>query len=370
MSTVRIISKPVAPPWNDASKNLVRVHLVHASRFAYRFFGTPDSRTLERERVSCDLVHRKPSRFAPSATENLRPFLYLLLARDDAAIDNYVFTPNRRTTAALRILADRRRRPTVHTVCSRPAKTDDPGRVFFADRNVTMSDHSARILRDAGVNSVTRIYPGIEEPVVDAAAVQQLRSVCELPEGRPCIVFSGDYEFSNAHPTILGALPDMLRAEPELKFVFACRPKTHAAGAIEQSVRAAVSRESWARSVTFLGDIPSFHSLLALSTAVVFPVTSLSHKMDLPLTLIEAMALGRPIVVSDVGPLHELLPEEAGSLIPASDPAALARACIEILRDGRAAGQMGAAGRRIAGTRFSGSRMVSEFESLYSDLLR
>ena len=361
------MSKPIAPPWSDASKNLVRTHLRHANRFSYSFFGTPASRILERSNVRCRVIQSHTGRFQPTMLDNVRPFLNLL--NIDANLFSYFFTPNRRTSTALRLLASMKRRPTVHTICSTPKDHGNLRSLLFADRNVAVSDHTARLLHEAGAKGVRRIYPGIDPPVPDPLEVERLRTVLAAPQGRPCIVFSGDYEFSNAHPVILSALPVFFAACPDVLFVFACRPKTEAAAAVERDVRAAVSATPFASSIAFLRDVSSFPALLEVATVVIFPVTSLRNKMDIPLTLLEAMALGRPIVVSNLESLRELLPEPAGVLVPPGDADALGGAVARILKDDPERRAMGEAGRHLVRRQFSAGRMTTEYEDLYAELL-
>jgi phosphatidylinositol alpha-1,6-mannosyltransferase len=51
---------------------------------------------------------------------------------------------------------------------------------------------------------------------------------------------------------------------------------------------------------------PNILALLAGGAAVVFPVDDLWGKVDLPIVLLEAMALGVPVVALDQGPLRDL----------------------------------------------------------------
>jgi glycosyltransferase involved in cell wall biosynthesis len=158
-------------------------------------------------------------------------------------------------------------------------------------------------------------------------------------------------------------------ARPDVLFVFACRPKTDAAATVERGVRAAVSAMPFASSIAFLRDVSSFPALLALATVVIFPVTSLHNKMDIPLTLLEAMALGRPIVVSNLESLSELLPEPAGVLVPPGDADALGAAVARILKDDPGRRAMGDTGRDLVRRQFSAERMTAEYEELYAELL-
>jgi polysaccharide biosynthesis protein PelF len=88
---------------------------------------------------------------------------------------------------------------------------------------------------------------------------------------------------------------------------------------------------------------------------------------DPPYRLIEAMMSGRAVVGVDVGPAGETL-GDAGVLVPADDPAALAGACVELLRAPNRRRSLGDAARRRALACFTTDRVVRVYGALYTDL--
>jgi glycosyltransferase involved in cell wall biosynthesis len=101
--------------------------------------------------------------------------------------------------------------------------------------------------------------------------------------------------------------------------------------------------------VGLLGERADVATLLA--EADVFVLASRSE--GLPLSVIEAMAAGLPVVASGVGGLHELvLDGETGLLVRPGDPAALAAALDRLLTDVEYRRRLGRAGRARAEERF------------------
>jgi phosphatidylinositol alpha-mannosyltransferase len=91
-------------------------------------------------------------------------------------------------------------------------------------------------------------------------------------------------------------------------------------------------------------------------------------KASFGVTLLEAMASGKPIVAVDNVGYRDLLGPAEGILVPPNSPEAYARAILGLLRDPDAAGSLGAAGREKA-LRFSWETVVSEIEDCYRDIL-
>jgi glycosyltransferase involved in cell wall biosynthesis len=94
-----------------------------------------------------------------------------------------------------------------------------------------------------------------------------------------------------------------------------------------------------------------------------------SHWEGLPLAALESMAAGVPLVASAVGGLPTLLEGGAGVLIPAADPAALARELGTLMDDDARRARIGAAGHRRVTERYAFDGMVRRVEQIYVDVL-
>ena len=130
--------------------------------------------------------------------------------------------------------------------------------------------------------------------------------------------------------------------------------------------------EARARDLGVASDvlIAGFHQdvrpLLAASDVVALPSTSVE---TFSLAALEAMALGRPVVLSEIGGAAEMVrPGENGFLFPAHDTPALV-ASLAALADPAARERMGAAARTTVEARFSERAMVDRYEGLLQQLV-
>jgi glycosyltransferase involved in cell wall biosynthesis len=240
--------------------------------------------------------------------------------------------------------------------------------LLFADVIVTVSQWAKEQLERRGAANVVHIRPGIAMPEPTQAAMDHLRHTHDLPAGRDCLVFAGDYEYSGAHPVLLAALPEIVKHNPSVILVFACRTKTPEAVEIEASVRQQVQDAGLLPNVRFLRHVASFDSLLAIASIVLFPVQSLQKKMDIPLTLLQALALRKPLISTNWGPLEELLLPSVGVSVEKGDSKALAAAVGRLLRNPAAMAAMGAAGHDMVQDQYSASQMARAYERLYLSL--
>ena len=91
----------------------------------------------------------------------------------------------------------------------------------------------------------------------------------------------------------------------------------------------------------------------------------------LPLAILEAMAMGLPVVATSVGGVPDLvLDGKTGFLVPADDPEALARALINVLRNEKQRSMLGEEGHKRVSTDFSFQTTVSKTEEIYETLVR
>jgi glycosyltransferase involved in cell wall biosynthesis len=91
-----------------------------------------------------------------------------------------------------------------------------------------------------------------------------------------------------------------------------------------------------------------------------------SDTEGLPVAVLEAMAVARPVVATDVGAVREVVqPDETGLLVRAGDEIELAGALAALLSDPRRAHEMGRRGAEEFRGRFTLARMASEYRRLY-----
>ena len=117
-----------------------------------------------------------------------------------------------------------------------------------------------------------------------------------------------------------------------------------------------------ADSATFEGRIPDVRDAYAAGHVVV--LCSISE--GFPYSLIEAMACGRPCVATDVGGVSEALADDVGLVVLPRDPAALAAACLKLLRDADLRKSLGAMARQRALEHFTVDRTVTAFDEIYT----
>lgn len=138
-------------------------------------------------------------------------------------------------------------------------------------------------------------------------------------------------------------------------------------GPLRPAVEKAVVEVRLEGKVSFLGIRDDVPKLLAASDVLVLS----SDYEGVPLTVLEAMAAGKPVIATAVGGVPELVEDEVtGILVPPRNPEALARGILRLARDPDLRQRMGKAAQERALARFDISRTAREYEALYLKLLK
>jgi len=178
----------------------------------------------------------------------------------------------------------------------------------------------------------------------------------QLPEGAPVVAFLGRLDRQKNPLLLLRAASKVVREVPEAVFAFAGR------GPLENRCKAEAARLGIEGCVRWVGWLAKIGPLLAR-----MDLLALSSDWEgMPNVVLEAMACGKPAVVTAVGGCPELVVEgETGFLVPRGDEAAMAERIVRILMDDSLRKRLGAAARQRVAREFSIGAMVARNEALY-----
>jgi glycosyltransferase involved in cell wall biosynthesis len=199
---------------------------------------------------------------------------------------------------------------------------------------------------------VITLRPGIQ---LDAFCPVHKRS---SPRASFNIGIVGRLEPEKGHELVLRAMPEILRrssAPVSLHII--------GEGSRRPALMEAIEAHGLSSNVVFAGYVHDVRARLAQLDLVV----SASTREGLGIALIEAMAMGLPVVASRIGGIPEVVEDGVtGILFRSGDAKALAEAVLDILGDKERARHMGAAARRSVEERFNLDRTLEVLEAIYA----
>jgi glycosyltransferase involved in cell wall biosynthesis len=221
-----------------------------------------------------------------------------------------------------------------------------------ADKVVCVSNAAAACSRAEGVRpaAITTIWNGID--------LERFAKSAPTPDGPA--VFVGRLTPDKNVETLLKAMAIVRERDRGVKLLIA------GDGPSATSLRALCSDLKLENFVEFLGAVSDVPALLAGASMMVLP----SRTEGLPLSVLEAMASGVPVIATRVGGTAEALGDgEAGILVQPGNAAALAAEMLRLRKDRALSFQLANAGHHRARRWFGVDTMVARYESLYEDIL-
>jgi glycosyltransferase involved in cell wall biosynthesis len=186
---------------------------------------------------------------------------------------------------------------------------------------------------------------------------ERARERLRLSPDDEVLVSVGRQEFQKGQRYLLEAMVELSRVRPKAILLIA-GPRGHASKELERLWRETDLRDQ-VRFLVFVEDIPG---ILAAADLFVFP----SLYEGLPGALIEAMAVGLPIVASDIDATREVLePGRNAILVPSASTSHLAGAALRLLSEEGTRRRFGARSRSIFEERFTLDVSVRRMVAMY-----
>jgi glycosyltransferase involved in cell wall biosynthesis len=189
---------------------------------------------------------------------------------------------------------------------------------------------------------------------------QRVRSEFGLAPEQPLVVSAGSLRAEKAYEVLIEAAAKLAEKIPEVTVLIA------GDGPEREKLERAIAEFGVGDRVKLLGWRADVPDLVAAADVGV----CCSDFEGGPLSVLEYMSAGRPVVATAVGGLPELVEDGVtGILIPPRDPAALAEAVGGLLTDPERRERLGAAGRSLREREYSFESYMQRLEGLYQSLL-
>lgn len=195
---------------------------------------------------------------------------------------------------------------------------------------------------------------------VNAERLPQLRQFLGIPVESQVVVTVARLHAQKGHRFLIAAIPTIQKKFENTHFLFVGE------GELQQDLTDSITQLGVEKMVHFLGMRQDIPELLVLSDVFVLP----SLWEGLPNSVLEAMAMGTPVIATDVDGCPEVIRDgETGILVPPADSDALAQSIIRLLGDAALCQTLAQEAQRWVVENFSEEKNISAFEQLYEILI-
>ncbi len=223
----------------------------------------------------------------------------------------------------------------------------------------------ASVLSNMRVNGRPKlhtIYNGVDWQAIERHQDDRelIRQELAIPRGNRVLVTVASFTPKKRHEDLLAAARMVLKDCPDTSFVLV------GDGPLRPQIEQMATEMGLRSNVVFTGLRQDAISIVAASDAFVLP----SRAEGLPIVVLEAMALEKPVVATRVGGVPEVIcDQQDGLLVDALDPPALATALVGLLNDPAKGRRLAQAAKRRLVSQFDMRRTVRETEAVYQESL-
>jgi glycosyltransferase involved in cell wall biosynthesis len=209
-------------------------------------------------------------------------------------------------------------------------------------------------------DDITVIHTGIDAPEnIDPHRAAMQREQWGGAAAGPFILTIARLSYEKGVDTLIDAAAILRDRHPEIRFIVLGE------GPDRGKLKARMDAAGLTGVVTLAGFCDDVWPSLAATDIVCLP----SKSEGMPNVLLEAMAVGKPIVATGVGGVPEAItPAQNGLLVAPDDPRALAAGLARLLDDEALASRLGAAAKQTIEARFRARDAVSRYGEVYDRL--
>jgi glycosyltransferase involved in cell wall biosynthesis len=237
----------------------------------------------------------------------------------------------------------------------------------FVTKIISVSEavrHQVNLQEKVNLNKIVTIYNGVDyNTYINSNHKDTLKLQLKLNPSAPIVGVLANIKPIKGIEFFIHTASRVLKQYPQTQFIVvgACLPNEESRTYYDK-LKTLVRELNLKNSFFFIGERSDIPDILSVMDISVLP--SLSEGFSN--TVIESMAAGKPLVVTNVGGNSEAVVHgETGLIVPPKNINKLAEAISFLLADKILAKRMGEAGRRRIKENFSIEKMVAEVENLY-----
>lgn len=317
---ILFVSRPIAPPWDEASKN-----------FAYNLAKeiAKNNSNLEIHLMTKGILPGLPKNIIQhqiyTSSQNdfgflqkLRSLFFQFKNKNNFDIVHHFFTPTPLSSFLIKYFLKGKSKSiqTIATIREDLFSDAKIRKMMFGDIITTYSRYSKNKLETLGLDNVQKIYPGID-------LKDYKPKKCEHKSHQKTsfvINFSGEYMRLGAIDDVIDVFIDISKKISEAKLSLAVRVKNAKDARKKKEIIAKLKKNNLLKRVSFYDDgsykMSDIYNLCDIS---LFPVRNMKGKFDVPLAVIEAMACERPVILSDIPILKEFANKKNSLTIKTGD---------------------------------------------------
>lgn len=221
---------------------------------------------------------------------------------------------------------------------------------------------------------------------LDEEKIQVIHPLIDFNEYKPDIASRSEFDFvsddnfvlmylgnltkTKQIDTIIEALNILKKSNHEFKFLSGLELSHSSTDQRIKEINKKIKNYNLEDNIIELGLTKNINKLMDISDIVIAPFDNTYEVADYPMTILEAMAVGTPVISTNVGGIPELIKNNHdGILVKPNQPKLLADKIVELKEDSGLIKRLGEKASRSIRKKLNTQRILQEHISLYEDLI-
>jgi len=372
MKRILLITRPISPPWDEASKNFAFYLAKNIGNDFEMNLMTKGTVSGLAKNVIQHPVYTTAEIAEFNLEQKLRSIFFQFKNKEKFDINHYFFTPTKLNSFLIKNFLKPTHGKTIQTVAALREdlwSDDDIKKLMFADLIITYSDYAKNKLESLGFKNILRIYPGIDlQKFQPTMKNLQTMDMLGIRHDDFVISYPGEYTRLGATDDIVGMLPMLFEKLPKAKFMFACRVKNDKDALKKDELVKKLKEWNIFDRVIFTDTFGEMPKLYNVSDLIIFPVRDMKGKFDVPLAVVEAFACAKPVIISNLPILQEFANNGNSVIIPTGDTSELLAQILALASDKIRRENIGSAARKYVEENFDITKVAQKYKELYLNL--
>lgn len=249
------------------------------------------------------------------------------------------------------------------------------------DKVIAVTENVESSLLNTGISSrkIELVPPGIDTSLYNPSICgDEVRAELNINQGQPTLCYVGNLTRTKGLHILVESLKIVVKKYPEVKLLMVLNmplSKYENPGRIAVDmelifdIKKAINFYGLDDNVIPIGLTDKLPQIMAASDVFITPFLNTVGVVDYPIALLEAMAIGKPVIASDIGGISEILSHnQNGLLVDPNNPFKLADAILFTLENKEKAKRMGSKGTELISTKFKLEIMVDKLEEIYKEI--
>lgn len=373
MKKILFVSRPIAPPWDEASKNFaynlsketaasnpdLEIHIMTK--------GKLDS--LPANVIQEDIYTSSEKDFR--LLQKIRLFWFLFRNAKKFDVLHLFFTPTKINSFFIKLLkGETKTIQTIATLREDILSDSEIKKIMFGDIITTYSEYARNKLRNLGFGNTKKVYPGINlKDYYPREKSENLLRQCSFDKNNFIINFSGEYVRLGGIDNVIDSFIGVSKKIPAARLSLSVRVKNKRDAEKKEEVVKKLKENNLLEKVSFHNDGNyKMSDIFNLCDVSLFTVINMKGKFDVPLVAIEAMACEKPVIISDIPILSEFSNEENSIQVKSGNTQEIISAILSLYNDKEKNIYLRTYARKYVEENFNIKKASQKYSEIYKNL--